>query len=198
MSQWADKSGNGLHLSQTDAAKRPGWAVNSWRGRSTVQYTLGNLLRRYTASAIGGSGFTIAVAFVKTGPVAGAESLPLTLTNPYAAPMDAYNNLRWVNGLWWSGADVKNQTSWCSLITAVAPGSPPDEWLNGIPVSMTFGQSGSGTLPTGGQKIVSGSRDDEYMFFGGEVGEILLLDAVVSTPNRQALEGYLRQKWGTP
>lgn len=71
-----------------------------------------------------------------------------------------------------------------------------NSWKDGI---ATAGQFGSGSLLTGKDIIVGSNGIYElqaYQSFNGALGELIIIDSLVTTEERQLLEGYIAWKWG--
>ena len=61
--------------------------------------------------------------------------------------------------------------------------------------ALTGTRNGS-TSYTGNGSIVIGSSDGVHETYTGTISEILIYNSVLSTTNRQKIEGYLAWKWG--
>lgn len=75
------------------------------------------------------------------------------------------------------------------VVTAIFNGASSGLWVDGSSVS-TAGP-GAGTVTNGIQLGSSSS-------FDGAIGEVLLYSSALGTSDREAVESYLRTKWGTP
>ena len=60
-------------------------------------------------------------------------------------------------------------------------------WDNGV---------SSGTRPANGDNAGPLQNNAFALFPGWDIGELIVYDRVLTTPQRQAVEGYLREKWG--
>ena len=193
VSQWNDKSGNGNHATQSNASNRPVTGSRAIGGKNALEFSnagsqsmsmpaldiIGReawavfVLDSYATTAsqliLGGGGN------VQVGVNSGTQNLRLwCAANPYSA-------------------DTKSTAT-------VAVSSPTlAGWLAHTDTKKF---SINGTLQTTGDTYNSGSMSatnigrGQYAIMDGAIGEIVVTSGVLSTDDRQRLEGYLAHKWG--
>ena len=218
VSQWNDKSGNNFHLSQANAALQPRYVAAGMNGKPALNNEDGRYLQRGTTPMFRNvPGATIVavyrptlplagavdngmVVFVNNGTTIGSTRLGLTPT-PAGAPgtysiagrrldADGFVTVSSPTSLtsdpvvWVGNADCANAQA--------------NTWLNGTadvaaaPFQTAGNTSNTDSLgiglfsrPTGGLDTYDNTR----------LSEVLLINATLSTTNRQKLEGYLAWKW---
>jgi hypothetical protein len=200
VSQWADKSGNSLHLGQGTATNRPatGATINSL---NALDFT-GDLM----TTASNPFGTTVSNAFVIT--VHKVDSLQngvlFSLTGTQA------NGNRWNGYAPWGdgnmyfdcgGVSAPNRIStnynvsagnvvlssfYCSTADNVQ-----QVYNNG---SLLVGDSSGQAVNTVSNRICVGGADGGYQ--DTTLGEFIIIKGAVNAATRQKLEGYLAHKWG--
>jgi len=203
VSQWNDKSGLNRHLVQGTVAKQP-TRSGTQNGHATVATAVGQFMVTAQLSTDFTTGFSLFVVYKKTGTVQTNEAIPLMLassSSPFSGPIEGYNALRQLGcaGASNSGStiSVASQTSWNVLSATGAPASTYFEYKDGAQVG-TFAITAP-SWPLGNQFITLASRTTGTSTqFVGEVGEGIAYNRVLTTTERQTIEGYLKAKWGTP
>lgn len=181
VSQWDDKSGNGLHVSQSTGTKKPTTGVATQNGLNVISFDSTDWLKKSGHTPIMGSGGTLFFVFRKTGTANAYESAPLTLTagnNP--RPSDYWNTGSFggltsvrQNGATVVGYNVATSTTWSQVTFAVASGGS-----------------------TTSQVVTIASRDDEVTQLTGDIAEIVAYNRTLTVLERDAVETYLATKWG--
>ena len=189
VSQWDDKSGNGNHAAQAVAANQPA------RVTSGIQFDGTDDYMDITAANIK----TVTQPFVYAMVVdlnSGATFKPTIdgITNSLDRVLTG-NAGSGDNDRMFSGAALDALTQ----VTATAVGvynfnSPSSSYFrNGI--SVASGDSGtqnpSSGIRLGADHDLSGANYSNILF-----NEYVVIDGVLSTADRQKLEGYLAHKWG--
>jgi hypothetical protein len=193
VAQIDDKSGNGYHFTQATGAAQP--------PRDGTQNSLATLqfdgVNHFIASS---TGFTFH-AHPRTVFFAGKRVSGYTniATGPDAAPgialhgttgiilLDKQN----VANLYSGGTGVATNTFFVFSMTFTTTSA--SAWIDGV-ADQT---DGYGTTFTGGSQIAWGAgRPDGSFKGGGEAGELLIYDTVLSAGDREDVETYLMDKWG--
>jgi len=211
VSQWRDKSGTGLHVSQSTTALQPTYNATGFNGRPTLRFTgvVGSSVQLLTSATTSlFDSMTSATIFLVF------RVISVGTTPPYHSIVAIPNKLHtYLTGLtnaagfvgsnvWvWSGSFIANtnttvtQDSNQQLVYALGPGSQ-QIYINGIvggaptgSFSMTSGTS----LAVSIGSITSNSFNDG---FNGTLCEVLFYTTALNTSQRQRVEGYLAWKWG--
>jgi hypothetical protein len=216
VSQWNDKSGNNYHLSQATAALQPQYEAAGMNGKPALNNLDGRLLQRgatpmfrnvdgativavYRATfpLAGGAAANGMLVAVNGGAITGATRLSLTTTGARHSfggrrlDADGYTVVTSPTSLtadptiWMGNADFANAQA--------------NTWLNGTAdIAGAAFQAAGNTSDTNSFGIGLFNR-----FSGGldtydntHVSEVLLINATLSSDDRQKLEGYLAHKWG--
>lgn len=203
VSQWADKSGNGLDLSQMNAGRQPetGTAeingINALRFNSHTMHTAGNPFGETVEDA-----FVIAVHKVD----ALENGTFFTLTGGLGP-----NNVnRWQGHAPWSTGAVFFDTGGINapyrLTTSYGAGAGEDVMVgfygsatdnvqqiykNGV---LLIEDNSGHSVSTLGSIFVG--SDGGVMFQNTSVGEFIIVNGTVRADDRTKLEGYLAHKWG--
>lgn len=190
VSQWSDLSGNGNHITQASGSQKPTTGVHTMNGRNVLTFSqAANTLLARGSVTIAQPLTVFAVAKLTTG-LANTQILG-NLTNPEAT-LFAFD----------SGGGGK----WSLYAGSVQQGSIATT-LNAVQVSAVFNGASSGlwvdgaTSTLGGSPGAAGRTDLEIgdaNSWEGDIAEVLIYSSALSTPNRQAVEAYLKAKWGTP
>lgn len=204
VSQWSDKSGNNRHVSQATAANQPTYTAGGLNGKPVLTYTGTNFLIKnndtFMQNVPAVSAFSVvtytdyvtsrrAVNITSTsgtgrlillGTTSAAQSLARRLLT------DAFSTS--------SGAAV-------AANTPVIHGSQLDfvnnsntVFVNGVAGSAASFTSGGGNSEDALTNIQMGSSLTTQLFLG-VMAETVLVNDILSTENRQRLEGYLAWKW---
>lgn len=192
VSQWNDKSGNGRHMVQGTVANQPTRDVTI-NGLSAVKFT-GSPKNMRTAS-----GSTIAqpwMAFV-VATDAGTGGAGRLLANRADVNAQVTIGVLSTNGAVYAGTAFIGQGSAPSAnaaqqITVLANGASSQAWGNGTAGSA--GNAGSQSLVIG----TIGSSGNDTNYHGGNIAELIIYNSSLSSTDRQAVEAYLKAKWGTP
>ena len=207
VSQWDDKSGNDQHVVQAFAVAQPAYVANSLNGNSVVRYsTSTEFLTTNTkfGSAAQRSIFSVNtykaaaqyqyVWSIESDPNSGA-ALVFRATSNFAdwrrgdtiSWADGYNSGRpprfISNGVTGDGS---------AAIHGLSLGNQESQLrVNGASVNARIQLTGA--WPNTARRFSVG-RDTQSL--NGDVAEIIYVDGVVSTTDRQRVEGYLAWKWG--
>jgi hypothetical protein len=219
VTQWRDKSGGGRNFIQQGSFALPVFVNNGISSQSAVSFTgnntqndvanqiLTNATFSLNSSAAGYSIFAIALQNTTrpsytqynymisaygggtgSGLLYGTEPNGFLLTaNGTAGPSFGFNDLT---------ANVPNTTMTTTRLTEiVVNGGVLTPYLNGTAMAAKVGTCVALTGISIGNAYAPGQTFTGQTW-GGLIGEILIYNSVVSTTQRQQVEGYLAWKWG--
>ncbi len=204
---WHDRSGNRRDATQTDDALRPSFEAAGWNGRPVVRFdgaVGGDLLTTGWSMPASHTAAFVAVRDAQTGSTASALR-PVVASDTgttfvgYGAfrtgfsPSDAVDfavgdtRVPAVGGRWPQGAGVVAVGTYDAAVDDLRG------WADGAVVgeNLNLPHTAFGTVTVGGASANSARR------FAGAVAEIVVTDEVLSTADRERLEGYLAHAWGT-
>jgi hypothetical protein len=207
VSQWNDKSGNARHASQASAANQPLYSATGLNSKPTLSFDGLNdhLLASYSSVNFSGASIFVVARLNSTSSAnAGLVTLsdgtnPDYLTNGILAWSSGYSG-----GLP-SGADsrynnsfvgVNNQTLATNTIYTYSFISNSGIWIDG---ALRFaGDNGTSPIPNtltgiGSRLSLNGQATN---FSKSLISDVIIINSIVSTTDRQKLEGYLAWKWG--
>lgn len=207
VSQWRDKSGNGRHASQGVAASQPTYTASAFAGKpaltfdgaddnlavnynytgnqatlyAVVSRLLGGSSEQWVFSSYGGTNGTPLVA-----PMWALGVASITGTN-----WATYGNSTFLSG----GVTLTTDgTPFALGLVSDISGSVLDTYTNGTRTAQH--NTGSRFSGGGARNFIGAEVDGGSRFLSGRVSEIIQTETVLSTDNRQRLEGYLAWKWG--
>lgn len=190
VSQWNDKSGNGNNATQSTAANQPTYQATGLNSRPTLSFdgsvdgfnlTSGVAAPRsiYVVDSGFGYLFSAATERIAFGTSVTANTLSWTANSNTPIINAATITGRTNSTIQFEGFDLSS--------TAYA------YWLDG-----TSTVSGTGTYPANSFNRIGLKWDSATSIpnWTGRVSEIIMTSSVLSTQNRQLIEGYLAWKWG--
>jgi len=203
VSQWNDKSGNARHASQASAANQPTYTASAYAGKPALTFDgvndnlevnyiySGDKATIYAVVSRLGGGSTEQWVFSSYG---GANGTPLVApmwttgagTNEWAT----YSTTFLPNG-----AELPTDgTPFALGLVSDISGSVLDAFTNGT----RSAQHATSARYTGGgaRNFIGAELNGASRFLSGRVSEIIQTETVLSTTDRQKLEGYLAWKWG--
>jgi Ca2+-binding RTX toxin-like protein len=185
VTQWNDKSGNGRHATQATVASMPTYTTAGLGGKSVVTFD-GN--DRMFFQGVHDAQWSIATVgranganqgFVQFG---GLNSLGSLFTE------GTYRARPTTGGV--SDASAPCTPGENVILSATYGVSTTDVWKNGvIGTPASLGGVASNALSTIGSL-------QNLFFLNGFISEMVVTNGVLSTTDRQRLEGYLAHKWG--
>ncbi len=200
-----DKSGNGGHGRQTNAAKRPLFKVAIQNGRATARFDGTNdFLAVLTATAIPANTSDYTVFFVSPF-VSGKNGWLGT-----GAPNSNGNRNAFRCGTGIADGILKNY--WYANDALASPAITPGDWhvytfansagtramyLDGVALSVTTPGAATPTGSTSTPTLGSSSLGTGELWLG-DFGEAICCDTPLSTANLNLLGNYLADKWGVP
>ncbi len=183
VAQWNDKSGNGRNVTQAVAGVQPSRS-GTQNGKATVVFPQDRSL----SATYGGT------------------SQPLSVIGAVK-----YTNLGPANRQWWGNSSGNQptmyvQTDWRYFAGSVISSGVTADGLWHVHVGAFNGASSvyyldDTSIATGNPGtqlhnfILIGNDDGGSFGWSGEIAEVILYNSVLSTSNRQAVEGYLQTKW---
>jgi hypothetical protein len=189
VSQWNDKSGNARNASQATAANQPTRTLNGLNGKPVLTFDgsddflsfQGVHDAQWSIATVGRANGSIQ-GFVQFGNVNTLGSL-LTANAYYARPTSGTGGSP-------SDATAPFTPGENVILSATYGVSTTDIWKNGtIGTPASLGGVASNALST------IGNLQNSF-FLNGFISEMVVTNGVLSTADRQRLEGYLAWKWG--
>jgi hypothetical protein len=197
ISQWNDKSGKGYNATPYQGTN-PTYSTTGLNSQACVQFNSNDAMRSPIPAGTFPSGLTSYVVFQKTGARFSYDTVITRTTGNNGAPFDMYNTTRIIGA--GGGGNTGNSTYDLGLLTTPTiygfnvNSSGWNENINGSnqvnPV--TTGTNYGDVAPF----VYIASRSDNFINFRGNMGEVLIYSGILSTGQRQTVEGYLAWKWG--
>ena len=193
ISEWSDKKGNLITVSQSTPSAQPTLALNSLNGKPTLSFDGSDGLLS-VAGALQLSSFVIFVAYKITN--RNAVICGVSHATPHSSPW-----FRWViyplnnnvieyriDGSVVQGGIQNSNFNILSLSTGNT-----EAFLNGN--NVLSGINRTITYPTA-QPFLIGQNSSNGGRMVGNIAEIVIVSGSISTENRLKMEGYLAHKWG--
>ena len=172
VAQWDDKSGNSRNASQTTAANQPIYTTNGMNGKPVISF-----------DGFDDELITIPFALGETAAMVAQRS---NIDQPVIEAPIASNR-----GFWGSYAGFTTHLNYAvdgGPLLAAPPTSA---------VTTPFLVSQTGLLQSSIFAYKIGSATPGYLNLNGFIAEVVVTDNLLSTVDRQDLEGYLAWKWGS-
>ena len=194
--QWNDKSGLNYHATIYNGSAT--YVSNGFNSLPAVQLNASGFSAP-SPSGTFSNGITFFVVFQKNGASIGQanEGIINKSSNNYPAPFDGYgiyrlvsNNTGYMN-INNSSFDISTATGY-NLLSTTINSTNWNEFVNG---SSTATINYSTTFLDYSSYIYIGSRADKSISFRGVVSEVIVYNRVLTTIERQRIEGYLAKKW---
>jgi hypothetical protein len=195
MTKWNDKSGFNNYA--TVFGGIVGYRSNGINNLPAIQIEQGGFIANSPAGAFT-NGVTFFVVFKKNGSNNTNEGLiSKTDSSVYPSPFNMYNNTRLVqnDGQTFttnSSIDIRQQTS-PTLYSSTINNSEWREYINGG--SSTYTSSYTASFKDEVSTIHIGTRYDGGSKFTGLISEVIVYKGVLTTHERERVEGYLAKKW---
>ena len=188
VSQWSDKSGNSNHATQGNAADQPDRA-GSQNGLATVSWPSNDMLNLPNQAASEDQTFFFVMKDTGGDWTSGS--------------FFCWGRLRFDRN---NGGDhllILTRLGVTNESTGVYVGSAWTTWSWSLAAkALTLYKDGtsaySGAVHNMDTYSATSTLGYSTSFFQGEMAEILVYDSTLGTTDRQAVEAYLKAKWGTP
>lgn len=194
LSQWDDESGNARHVTQATGANQPTYRTAVLNGKPVLRFdgSTDYMDVAFTALAQPNTIFLVAKS---TGAVTNRQAF-----DSQRGGIDTARNTLYASGggfwaMYGGGAEVVSSTSVDAAavqITGLFNGGSSVLRRDGAQIA----SGNSGTQGCGGIRV--GSYNGSSNFWSGDVAEILVYNAALSSTDRDSVEAYLRGKWNTP
>ena len=199
VSQWDDKSGNGRHASQATAVIQPAYLATGFNSNPSIDFDGSN--DQLTTSYALDFPFSISAAVqndVASGSVRGAVGSGLrrpALGILSAAP--AQNSFALWNPDRDRGAYINNTQTTVPVILYSDAASDDRLGWNIYVDGSNAGQVNENISTLNPANIVRiGYTGNGSEYWNGRISEVVITSQLLSTDDRQKLEGYLAWKWG--
>jgi len=186
VSQWSDKSGNGRNVSQAMAANQPTYTASGLNGKPVLTFDGGdwfsNLslsLPQFSVSLVETATQNTALIYYPVGFGTGGISVGGTNFGQKFA----------ING---TTSLQSTENSVLNAPTIVFGGSNN----LGRQIAVNGNSPATDVTTQSITQITIGQRSDGFWQFFGTIAEVVLTNNLLSTTDRQKLEGYLAWKWG--
>ncbi|KAF5043645.1 Bacterial Ig domain protein [anaerobic digester metagenome] len=200
ISQWADKSGNDRHATQATATKQPALILSALEGRSLLRFDGSNDYLEAPAvlntSSPSGAIFVVCKqsgsstgALLSTRPLSAGQGWTVRMNN---ATQLAYYNIGYSVSP--SGSNLATKPSGYGIVSFVRGANSVFFVVNGI--CETFQAWSGNDVSSYGKTAIGSENAGTGSFLNGDVCEIIVLEHVPSTSDRERIEGYLAHKWG--
>jgi hypothetical protein len=182
ISQWSDVSGNAKHGLQATGSLRPTLKLAIQNGKPVIRFD-GTDDKLVTASITWGSVVTVFCVGVGSGGFAGINAnLQGQMRSTLFGLQVGQTVGSWTMPVWGMLVGQHKSTDSKAWKDGVQSGATNANALSSINAgAVTVGERGAGDL-----------------FLNGDIGELIIWNAELSTGERIAVENYLRQRWGTP
>jgi hypothetical protein len=212
VSQWNDKSGNAIHVSQATSGSRPTISAAALNGNDVLTFDGGdrlftdtdsNLLRNVGSALsavvrkISGTGTTQVMFDVSTATDTNTRYQMYTLNTAKSGlggrTTDA-GGTTFINS-----TNNASTTSYQIQVGAIDyTNSNGDQYIDGTQdgTTTTFNTDGSTSNTVASRCCVGATLTDTLRLSTGGIAEIVIVHGDISTGTRQKLEGYLAHKWG--
>jgi hypothetical protein len=188
VSQWSDKSGNNRHATQPTAANQPTYnASNSiLNGKPSIGATTNVGVVGVTCPSFTAREFFFVIAYRGGSDATFTSNYPTILSGPGSdgtqrAGMGlTVGSSSWFTTNTWASGSFVNGSETSTLTALPMPAS----------IQRFSGSSAVNQAWSIGRNIISADRS-----WHGPIGEVIATTVVLSTDNRQKLEGYLAWKW---
>lgn len=212
VSQWNDKSGNGVHVSQASASQQPTYSASGLNGKGVLTFDGSNdnlLNNTLPAAGLSTTTFIAVFRYISGG---ASEDVPMAIGAAGAYQrvrgMYRYGNGTTQGYVGW-GAELLSSSLSCDIggdhhLWSVVQNSLTAPqitlWRDGS-IDSGSPRSLTGNLQTTDQGICIAQLRQAVVYgynyaTNMSLAEVLVFGSALSTGNRQKCEGYLAHKWG--
>jgi len=203
VSQWDDKSGNGLHVTQAVSAEQPSTGLATQNSLNVLSLDGSQYLKN--ASPNLDSDLTIvcvfkvvsATNFTMPGPVFGSGNAGRPAEYYDHPSLGRRTNIDTTSATLLGvkfRTESFNFASWLLTYAKDTAASPRvAEYSNNV---QTFAVDNATAHNVTGQEFFIGRRADGTTTLNGQIGEVLVFDRIISSGERADLASYLAGKWG--
>lgn len=204
VSDWNDKSGNGHHLAQTTAGKKPTTGTRSQNGRNVLDFDGGDTMTSSCPTDDGSSTWFV-VALDDTGtsyrPLIGSNGgsggLCIRFQTAGGTVMQVERDS--VAALWTTAMTYFSTSEAFGVAVRANSGVAPSLLAIGSSAASndrTDSNNGSGALSlTATRTLYVGSSGAETLWWNGWIGEIIVYSTALRLDDMYAVFGYLQDKW---
>jgi hypothetical protein len=172
VSQWSDKSASAAHGAQATAASQPLYTASGLNGKPVVTFSGAQRLNSVVTSLLGNTVAAISQRSASTQPV--FEVSP-TSSRGYQGNAIGFQS----HNAYYANGGTVTTTVFPTAINSVPAISVATDRRTATAISHAIGHGTPGFVP-----------------LTGFISEIVSTETILSTANRQKLEGYLAWKWG--
>jgi hypothetical protein len=193
LTSWTDKSGFNRSATKFDnSSTNATYVSNGFNNLPAIQINKDQGLSVDIPSGTFANGLSLFVVFQKNGAIETYESLVTRTVDYNGRPFDIYNSRRIMNAVEGKNSPfyIRNATN-LNLFSMTLKSSW-DEYVDG---TSTVNFDINSSYVDDATKLYIGTRDDKFTDFNGVISEVIMYDSVLSTDQRQKIEGYLANKW---
>ena len=196
ISQWNDKSGNSRNA--TPYSNVCTYNATGFNGKPSIYLNDSSLQAPLPSTNCFPNGITVIQAYYYTG---GSYGTPFTISySNLGDPFDIYTTTRYINNYSAGSTSINSTIDTRNLNTPCLFGitgntTSWNEWVNGGTQTYTNNLS-TDFKNVNSTKFFIGGRWNQGTNLTGHVAETVVYSTVLSTSNRQKVEGYLAWKWG--
>lgn len=206
VSAWADKSGNGNNASQSTAGLKPTTNTTTMNGRNVLDFS-SNLIvtSSFTINAantvfvVFSSSSSAAQIIVEHGPNWNSNSGQLHYINSATQYAAGYNRGA-AAPLGGNAATLTTRSSGAHQLSFVTDGTYANmaAWADGAALTKSSIYTNTVTTAAAAALNIGDRSGGAVAPLAGSLAEVIVYNSALSTTDRQAVEGYLKTKWGTP
>lgn len=193
VSQWNDKSGNGFHFVQPSAPNRPTTGVRSINGLNALDFTGSPVAMLYANNLTQAQPVTIFSVTKSDVSTYGAGTGQIFGNSGGGGIIVYCRGSEWS---YYAGAEIHAGAIDVAVhtVSTIVNGASSALFVDGV--STVTGDPGAGAWSA--VKPFVGADGGGSGYFDGLIGELIFYPSALSVANRNAVEAYLKAKWGTP
>jgi len=200
VSQWADKSGNAYHLVQATGSAQPAVASGALNGLDVVRFNGSSHRLAVSSFPTAESAYSVYIVVDKAADPANASPKVGAWHGTSDGGVSNASHFPFSDGNVYESFGSSARKTVGNLTPSLASAriwnvnSASGAWSTYLDGTSVF-STGTNTVGMSSTFHV-GSNGGSTVFLEGDVAEIVMFNSVLSTGDRQALEGYLAWKWG--